>query len=69
MNNCQTILRKAEAARRVGLSIRHCERLEAAGRFPRRIRVSDNASGWLESEIQGFIAERIAASRSEPRAA
>jgi len=61
---CDRILRRKVAAERVGLTVRHLERLEAAGRFPKRVKISDRASGWLESEVTRFIAERVAASRA-----
>jgi predicted DNA-binding transcriptional regulator AlpA len=61
----EMILRKTVAAKRCGLSVRHAERLEAAGKFPRRIKISDRAAGWLESDIAKFIAERVAESRGE----
>jgi prophage regulatory protein len=54
-------------SRRLGLSIRHLERLEAAGKFPRRIRISPRAAGWLESEINEYIRDRIIASRGDQR--
>nr|WP_283256105.1 AlpA family transcriptional regulator [Dyella humicola] len=46
-----------------GLSRSQTYRLEADGRFPRRIKLGVSASGWIESEVQSWVAERIAASR------
>jgi prophage regulatory protein len=63
MSDQLVILRKAETSRRVGLSIRHLERLESAGRFPRRIHLSSNSAGWIESEVNGWLHQRIEASR------
>jgi predicted DNA-binding transcriptional regulator AlpA len=60
----EIILRKSVAALRCGLSVRHAERLEAAGKFPKRVKISDRAAGWLESDIAKFIAQRVAESRS-----
>jgi prophage regulatory protein len=57
------IIRKIETARRVGLSVRHLERLESDGRFPRRVRLSSNSSGWIAAEVEQWLNERIAASR------
>jgi prophage regulatory protein len=62
MHDFPVIVRKSETSRRVGLSVRQLERLEAAGKFPRRIRISANSSGWVESEIRKWIECRIAAS-------
>jgi prophage regulatory protein len=33
-------------------------RMEAAGRFPKRIRLGTRAVGWLEHEVNAWIAER-----------
>jgi prophage regulatory protein len=57
------ILRKREVSRRVGLSVRQLERLEAAGRFPQRVALGGNSAGWLESEVRAWIAARVAARR------
>jgi prophage regulatory protein len=37
--------------------------LEAADRFPKRIHLTARAVGWIESEVQGWLAERVAFSR------
>jgi len=60
----EKILRRKAAAERVGLTVRHLERLEAAGKFPRRVKISERASGWLESDVAAFIASRVTASRA-----
>ena len=39
----------------------HIARLEAAGRFPKRIRLGQNRVVWLLSEIEEWINTRIAA--------
>ena len=36
-------------------------RLEKRGQFPRRVRIGAGRHGWVESEIDQFIADRIAA--------
>lgn len=36
-------------------------RNERAGKFPRRVRISDNRIGYVEAEIDAYIASRIAA--------
>jgi prophage regulatory protein len=38
----------------------HVDRLEKAGKFPRRVHVSEGHIGWLESEVDAFIASRVA---------
>jgi prophage regulatory protein len=36
-------------------------RLEKRGQFPRRVPIGPGRHGWVESEIDQFIADRIAA--------
>ena len=38
----------------------HVLKLEKAGRFPRRLSVGANRIGWLLSEIEAWIEDRIA---------
>ena len=38
----------------------HIYRLEQQGRFPRRVRLGENRVGWVESEIEGWLQDRIA---------
>ena len=52
------ILRGAEVDRLIGLSKSSRYELEKAGKFPRRRRLSDRASGYLESEIDAWIQSR-----------
>ena len=54
------VLRLNEVRRLTGLSRSHVYRLEAAGDFPRRIKLSTRASAWIASEIEGWLAGRIA---------
>ncbi len=55
------ILRRTECERATGLSESTLWRLEQRGQFPRRRRISKHAVGWLESEIQQWIRERVEA--------
>jgi prophage regulatory protein len=34
--------------------------LEAEDRFPKRVHLSARAVGWVEGEVQGWLAERVA---------
>ncbi|MPZ47021.1 MAG: AlpA family phage regulatory protein [Betaproteobacteria bacterium] len=54
------ILRLPEVQRHTGLSARVIYRRVAAGTFPRQVPLGDKATGWLESEIEQWVAERIA---------
>lgn len=38
----------------------HIARLEAAGKFPKRVRLGPNRVAWLLSEVEGWITERLA---------
>ena len=44
----------------------HILRLEKLGRFPRRVRVGANRVAWLQSEIEAWIAVRVAERRNAP---
>lgn len=37
----------------------HIARLEAAGQFPRRIRLGPNRVAWVLSEVDAWVRERI----------
>jgi prophage regulatory protein len=41
-------------------SPQHIARLEAAGRFPRRLALGQNRVAWLLSEVEAWLDERIA---------
>jgi prophage regulatory protein len=38
----------------------HLWRLEKAGKFPVRVRLGDSKHGWVDSEIDDWIASRMA---------
>jgi prophage regulatory protein len=50
-------LRSKEVMRITGLSRTTIWRKERAGTFPARRRISQNAVGWLESEIMAWVAQ------------
>ena len=54
------LLRFEEVARRTALSRDSIYRLAREGRFPKPIKVSKWASRWIESEIENFLAARVA---------
>ena len=58
-------LRRREVLKRAGFSNTTLWREERAGRFPRRHALSPGLVGWLESEVEAWIAERAAADESE----
>ena len=63
------ILRRPEVMSRVALTHSQIDNMEKTGRFPKRIKISVKAAGWIESEIDDFIDQRIAASRGQSAAA
>ena len=54
------ILSKRQAAGRAGFSISTLKRLEAEGVFPKRIQIAIARVGYLEHEVDAWIAERVA---------
>lgn len=64
------ILRLKEVRARVG-NLSHTSIYEGAakGTFPKPIKLGGRASGWLEHEIDAWIAGRIAARDASPRQA
>ena len=46
--------------RGIPLGRRQLDRLEAAGKFPRRVRISERRVGWLAEEIDAYMAAKIA---------
>jgi prophage regulatory protein len=45
----------------VPYSFAHVARLEAAGHFPKRVRLGACRVAWLAEEVQNWIDERVAA--------
>lgn len=54
------LLRFKEVQALVGLSRTTLRRLEGENLFPKRKRIGKSSIGWLESEIQDWIASRVA---------
>lgn len=53
------LLRLPQVMEVVGLSRSTIYQLQEEGRFPKRIKLATRAVGWVEAEIQAWIAERI----------
>lgn len=47
----------------------HVDRLERAGKFPRRVHLGENTVAWAEGDINAWLAARQAASAPPPEAA
>lgn len=59
MNQTLRIIRRNELLDRIGLSNVQIWRMERAGKFPARILLSTNSVGWVESEIDAWLQDRI----------
>ena len=62
-------LNRYQVAERTGLSVSSFKRLEARGQFPRRVPLTPNRVGWLLSEIDAWIRDRVAERDSESETA
>lgn len=54
------ILKAHEVSTRVALTREYLYVLERRGEFPRRVQITPNRIGWLESEVDDWLKERIA---------
>ena len=63
------ILRLPEVKDRTGLSRSTVYLRISEGRFPTPVSLGGRAVGWLESEIEQWIQDRIEASRADDQAA
>ena len=59
------LLSKRQLKEMVLYSPQHIARLEAAGKFPQRVRLGQNRVGWIESEVLDWLQKRIDA-RDKP---
>lgn len=58
------ILRLPAVMFKTSLSKSSIYRFESLGQFPKRVRIGQNSTGWLSSEIDEFIASRPRVSNS-----
>lgn len=63
------ILRLPEVEQKVGLKKSQIYELMAAGHFPKALKLTKTASGWLEHEVDGFILKRAEARETPPQEA
>ena len=52
------IIRKTQIKEITGLSPRHVDRLEKAGKFPSRIQLGPRSVGWQEQDIIEWLESR-----------
>jgi prophage regulatory protein len=60
------VIRLPEVVSRVGLKKTQIYQLMRQRKFPQAVKMSERATGWLEHEIDSYIAERVAISRPQP---
>jgi prophage regulatory protein len=56
------LLSKKALREKTSLSLQHLARLEAEGKFPRRVKLTDAQNGrvaWLESDVDKWIEQRL----------
>jgi len=41
-------------------SPQHLDRLEKAGKFPKRVRVGQNRVGWVYEEVENWLKQKVA---------
>ncbi len=58
------ILKLPEVKRITGMSGSSIYRGAANGTFPKQIKLGERSSGWLKSEVEAWLQERIEASRT-----
>lgn len=54
------VLRLPAVIEKTGLARDSIYRLAREGRFPKQIKLSTQASGWFEHEVDAFLAQRAA---------
>jgi prophage regulatory protein len=57
------ILRLPEVCKVTGLGRAMIYRLQAVRRFPQSVKITEFAVGWVDSEVQAWLVERVAACR------
>ncbi|ASK76088.1 TPA: AlpA family transcriptional regulator [Klebsiella pneumoniae] len=64
-NHFNSLIRLAEAQRRTGYSKAWLYRLIGQKRFPQPVKIGSRSIAFIESEVDEWINQRIAESRSE----
>lgn len=58
------ILKAKQVAEKTSISAPHIRRMAREGRFPQSVKISEHRSGWLEADIDEWIAECVRKHRS-----
>ena len=53
------LLKMPEVRAKTGLSRSHLYALAQNGEFPKPLKLSERSSAWVESEVEGWIEDRI----------
>jgi prophage regulatory protein len=61
------LLRLTQVMDVTGLGRTKIYELQAAGHFPMRVQITEHSVGWVEEEVQAWLARRIAARPALPR--
>lgn len=67
-DNDLTLIKKKEVCRLTTYCPAHIDRLEAAGKFPTRVRLGQARVAWVKSDVIQWIKARIEESRNNPKA-
>ena len=57
--NNSKLLKAKDVSELTSISRSHLHRLARDGKFPKPIRIGENRSAWLESEVQDWISECV----------
>jgi prophage regulatory protein len=67
LRNPIRMLRLAQVIDATGLRRSKIYELQAQGDFPRRVKIASRSVGWVEAEVQAWLAQRIAQSGASER--
>jgi prophage regulatory protein len=60
---CLNVLRLPAVCRMTGLRRSTIYRMQASGQFPQRVKIGARAIGWIEREVQEWLASRVGVTR------
>ena len=63
------ILRLPQVCKMTGLCRSSVYQMESEGQFPKRIKIGARSVGWIESEVQTWLRQRLEQSRSPQNSA
>ncbi|MDR8761984.1 helix-turn-helix transcriptional regulator [Burkholderia multivorans] len=61
------LMRMKDVVKKIGLCRATIYSMIGRGEFPRPIRIGERATGWLESELEAWLAKRSAAREQAAR--